>query len=136
MDPDRPAPGRLELVRHLLNSDDRFHGIDYAEEVDALNRYLARTGAHQYVVERDELPAFRALRDTVRAFSVSPNRDVIASFNAVAQQHPLVVRFDDRRSSLRPQDSGASLGLAGLFGETLGAVHEAIVTDHWWRLRA
>ena len=45
MDTDRPAPGPLEEVRHLLNSDDRFHGVDHARDVDALNAFLDLAGS-------------------------------------------------------------------------------------------
>ncbi len=45
MPTDRPAPGPLEEVRVVLNSDDRFHGVDQAVDVARLNRFPALGGS-------------------------------------------------------------------------------------------
>jgi hypothetical protein len=80
------APGRLERVRALLNTDDRFHGVD-------------RLG--------DEAPrALRELRDALRAFVVDGRPEAL---DEVASTRPLVLRVQADGPRLTADDEVAAL---------------------------
>lgn len=101
------APGTLERVRALLNTDDRFHGVDH----------LAGTG---------QLP-LRDLRDALRHYLVTGDA---VELGALAATHPLVVTFDDGAVRLSPA------GGDGLVADLLADVHRAHAAGEWPRLKA
>ena len=137
MEPDRPAPGRLELVRHLLNSDDRFHGIDHSRDVESLNRYLARIDSGHAVSDHQQLAGFRVLRDATRDLLVNPSDAARASFNDLARTHPMTIWMDEEtRPRLRGATTYGHTPLDALVEDSLAAVHEAMLTEQWSRLRA
>lgn len=105
------APGDLELVRALLNTDNRFFGVDA----------LAGTGP-AWLVE---------LRDALRAQLTTGDARAL---DAVAARGPLVVRFgDDGTARLEPaSDDDASAGTAAV----LALVHAAATDGGWRRLKA
>ncbi|MBT0992815.1 CGNR zinc finger domain-containing protein [Cellulomonas sp. DKR-3] len=75
------APGRLERVRALLNTDDRFHGVE-------------RLGA--------QAPAgLRELRDGLRAYVVAGEQEAL---DRVAAGHRLVLRVTADGPALVPSD--------------------------------
>lgn len=75
------APGRLERVRALLNTDDRFHGVE-------------RLGP--------PAPAeLRGLRDALRAYVVAGQRDAL---DGVAAGHRLELRVGGDGPELAPSD--------------------------------
>jgi len=74
------APDALERVRALLNTDDRFHGVERL------------AGAP---------PVWRALRDALRAFVVDGSAHAL---DDEAARHPLVVRVGADGPSLAPAD--------------------------------
>lgn len=101
------APGPLERVRALLNTDDRFHGVDH----------LAAGG-----------PAgLRRLRDAARDYLVTGDPSAL---DAVALEHPLVVSFDGGAARL------ASAGDDALVAGLLAEVHRAHEAGQWPRLKA
>ncbi|KRF34456.1 hypothetical protein ASG94_17410 [Nocardioides sp. Soil805] len=122
----------------MLNSDDRYHGLDHAHDVDELNRYLARIQPRHSVADQSDLSAYRVLRDTTRALLLTPGPEIFFTLNELARQHPLTVWFDElgapglRRVSGGEQDS--PLGV--LVVSVLAAVHDGMLTGHWARLRA
>ncbi|WP_421742244.1 CGNR zinc finger domain-containing protein [Cellulomonas sp.] len=84
------APGPVERVRALLNTDDRFHGVDRL------------VGAPVGLV---------ALRDTLRRYLSSGDA---TELDALASAHPLVARFGGG-ASLAP--AGDDAVVAGLLAE-------------------
>jgi CGNR zinc finger len=75
------APGRLERIRALLNTDDRFNGVE-------------RLGP--------QAPGeLRALRDALRTYVVEGERHAL---DEVAARHPLVVRLTADGPGLAPPD--------------------------------
>jgi hypothetical protein len=102
------APGSLERVRALLNTDDRFHGVDH----------LAGTG---------QLP-LRDLRDALRRYLSTGDA---ADLSALAARYPLVVTFDDDGGAgLTPA------GADELVADLLAEVHRAHAAGEWPRLKA
>lgn len=75
------APGALERVRALLNTDDRYHGVERLAEAP---------------------PAWRALRDALRAFVVDASPRAL---DDEAARHTLVVRAGDDGPYLAPADA-------------------------------
>lgn len=71
------APGRVERVRALLNTDDRFHGVDSLAGVAP--------------------PALVELRDAPRAYVESCRPGALAE---LALRHPVVVTFPDGAARL------------------------------------
>ena len=137
MDPDRPAPGRLEVVRHMLNSDDRYHDIDYAHDLELLNRYLAKVQPRYTMRSSSDLTAFCSFRSTVRELLVSPRAELFQSLDEVAQHHPLTVRFEESGTSrLRGAAGVGAPSLDALVSDAIAGIHEAMLTDQWSRLRA
>lgn len=136
MEPDRPAPGRLELVRHVLNSDDRFHHVDHSRDVESLNGYLARIEPRHAVDDARELAPYRTFRETVRALLVTPTAEARRSFNDMARAHPMTIWIDeDGSSSLRGGTAYGRTALDLLVEDSLMAVHEAMLSGQWSRLR-
>ncbi len=74
------APGPLERVRALLNTDDRFHGVERLAEAPA---------------------AWRTLRDALRAFVVDGSADAL---DREASRRALVVRVGADGPRLVPVD--------------------------------
>ena len=79
----------------LLNSDNRFFGYDHFDQPDSLHPYLLVNGILE---PGEELSAagerrLRSFRDSVRGFLERPGPDAIAALNAVAAEHPLVMRL-------------------------------------------
>ena len=74
------APGELERVRALLNTDDRFHGVERLAQAPA---------------------AWRSLRDALRAFVVDGSA---AALDVEAASRALVVRVGPDGPSLAPAD--------------------------------
>ncbi len=100
------APGPVERVRALLNTDDRFHGVDRLEDGPA---------------------SLVACRDAVRDYLVTGDA---AGLDALAAVHPLVVRFAQGGADLVP--GGADPVVAGILAE----VHRAHATGEWARLKS
>ena len=100
------APGPLERVRALLNTDDRFHGVD---------RMVG-----------GPVPLL-ALRDGLRTYLTSGDATRLA---AIAAANPLIVAFDDGTSTLAP--AGADQTVAVLLAD----VHRAHTSGEWARLKA
>ena len=104
------APGRLERVRALLNTDDRYHGVDA----------LAGTAPTELV----------ALRDALRAYVESGRPGDLAD---LALRHPVVVGFADGAARLVPAPGGSEV--AGMCADVLATVHEAHLSGAWSRLK-
>lgn len=100
------APGSIERVRALLNTDDRFHGVD---------RLAA--GPAELVAVRDALRRFLTTGDA-------------APLDALAATHPLAVALAGGVAALAP--AGGDAVVAGLLAEA----HRALASGEWVRLKA
>lgn len=107
------APGPIERVRALLNTDDRFHGVERLPD--------------------DAPTVLSQVRDALRRYLVDDDR---ARLDVLAVAHPLVVSFAPEASSgpararLVPAD-GTDV-VAGLLAEVLEAQRDGT----WQRLKA
>ena len=100
------APASIERVRALLNTDDRFHGVEHLG---------------------DDVPReVVGVRDALRRYLVD---DDTAALDALAAAHPLVVAFGDP-TRLAPADPADPV--AGLLGEVFEAQRDGV----WQRLKA
>lgn len=135
MDTDRPAPGPLEEVRHVLNSDDRFRGIDHARDVGALNVFLTRArSAYVPLPATADLRSYREFRAITRELLLRPSPSTRASFNALAALHPMTVEVDDGTARLLAR-TARSTPVDRIIGESVATIHDAILTGDWHRLR-
>ncbi|WP_456787862.1 CGNR zinc finger domain-containing protein [Cellulomonas sp. P5_C5] len=100
------APGALERVRALLNTDDRFHGVD------------------RLAGGPDGLVTFR---DVLRRYLESGDA---AELDVLAAARPLVVAFGGGAATLRA--AGPDDGVTGLLAD----VHGAHAAGEWPRLKA
>jgi hypothetical protein len=100
------APPGIERVRALLNTDDRYNGVD-----------RLAVGAPPEIV---------ALRGALRAYLVDGDATAV---DRLAEAHPVVVAFAADGSRL--QAPGGDV-VAGMLAE----VHEAHRTGEWQRLKA
>ena len=100
------APGSLERVRALLNTDDRFHGTDHLADGPA---------------------GLVAFRDALRRYLTAGDA---SGLDALAAAHPLVVTFGAGAANLEP--AGADAVVTGLLAD----VHRAHAEGEWSRLKA
>ncbi|MFC4498392.1 MULTISPECIES: CGNR zinc finger domain-containing protein [Streptomyces] len=122
-----PAPGGLALVESLVNTLDLESGADTLDTAD---------GRAALGLTADELPAARALRESLRAALLAhaghaPHRAVTPLGELLAAA-PLLVAVDslDGSARLAPADDGP------LLSRVAAAVAEALVAGTWQRLKA
>lgn len=136
MPTDRPAPGPLEEVRVVLNSDDRFHGVDHAVDGTRLNRFLALAGsAYGPLPASADLAPYRTFRDVTRDLVLHPSAATRDAFNRIAARHPMTVEVREESAHLRRATSAGRSAVDRLVGECIATVHDAMVTGDWDRLR-
>lgn len=133
---DRPAPGALEQLRMLLNSDDRFHGRDRFDDPAQLHTFLVGNEIlmPDEAISRTGARRLRVLRDTVRAFLAEPGPTTASALDDLARAHPLVVRLDSggEASSLGPHEPRDTADQ--VIARQLSTLHQAIVDGAWTRL--
>src|SRR5690349_2315125 len=135
MPTDRPAPGVLEEVRIVLNSDDRFHRVDHAADVVRLNRFLALAGSAYGPLPRSaDLEPYRTFRDVNRELVLHPTTAVRDAFNRIAAHHPMTVEVREGAAHLRRAPSAGRAAVDRVVGESIASVHAAMVTGEWQRL--
>ena len=136
---EQAAPGRLELVRRFVNTQDVEDGIEELATPAAARAWLQDNGLPD--VPRLDAPRTKrliGLRETLRRLLLANNggaNDDLAleRLRAEAARVPLQVRFDgDGQSALVP--GGA--GIDAVIGELVGIVHEAMADGTWLRLKA
>ncbi|MGW0575412.1 CGNR zinc finger domain-containing protein [Streptomyces sp. NPDC002920] len=122
-----PAPGGLALVESLVNTLDLESGADTLDTAD---------GRAALGLTADEVPAARALRESLRAALLAhaghaPHRAVTPLGELLAAA-PLLVAVDSRDGSARlaPADDGP------LLSRVAASVAEALVAGTWQRLKA
>ncbi|WP_433326806.1 CGNR zinc finger domain-containing protein [Spirillospora sp. CA-294931] len=144
-DPSHPAPGRLELVRSLVNTEDRYGGHDELADPERAGAWLAdrwpSTPRRTLAAGRfDGLLRLRAtVRDLVAATTEGrpPRRETVAEFNRLAAAQPHVVRLDlDDAEGLSSTLRAHRRGDLPFAGEVVAAVHEAVGAGTWSRLKA
>ncbi|GAA0936546.1 CGNR zinc finger domain-containing protein [Nonomuraea longicatena] len=144
IDPGNAAPGTLELVRRFVDTHDVYNGRDALADVEAATAWLAAEGppVEGRAMTARELSALRELRAALREMASAntlgepPPRAAVEAFNALTAPHAASVRLDVRQGSMiasaRPREDGA----AGVVAALAAAVHEAVLTQTWTRLKA
>jgi predicted RNA-binding Zn ribbon-like protein len=134
------APGRLELVRQLVNTFDVDTRSDQLTDPERLGAWLSERGLlrggerlgradlHRAVEVRE---ALRALLAANAGQPLEPG--ALEVLNRAARTARLAVRFDGGgRAGLEPEPDG----LESAFGRLFGIVHVAMVDGTWERLKA
>jgi predicted RNA-binding Zn ribbon-like protein len=136
---EQAAPGRLEVVRRFVNTQDIEDGIEELATPAAVRAWLREQGLPD--APRLDAPRMKrliGLRDTLRRLLLANNGDphgkpALERLRAEAARVPLQVRFDgEGRSALV---SGGA-GIDAVIGELIGIVHEAMADGTWRRLKA
>ena len=116
-----PGPAPLGRVADLLNTDDRFHGLDLLRDPERFPRVLAHLELPADT-DRDDLIR---LRDALRGI-VGGESDP-AALDAVASRHPLRLAVVDGELVLRGDD-----GIA----EVISLVQQTLAAGTFARLRS
>jgi predicted RNA-binding Zn ribbon-like protein len=144
IDPSNAAPGTLEAVRRFVDTEDVYNGLDALANVETATAWLAGAGmlSNGRPVTVGDLSTLRNLRDAVRAMAAANTagerapHDAVDAFNDLVAPHATVVRLDvqhDRVAGfLQPREDGAGGAVATL----AAAVHEAVLTGTWTRLKS
>jgi predicted RNA-binding Zn ribbon-like protein len=144
-DPANPAPGGLRLVQDFANTDDRYNGRDALSDPDRaaaslVEQHLLTPGQR---ITPAELATLHGLRDVLRALAATngtgqtPDPDALAELNRISAAGPHVVEVDtDDDGRLRTALTPHRPGLAAVTARLTGAVHEAVLTGAWTRIKA
>lgn len=143
-DPANQAPGTLELVRRFANTEDIYNSRDELENEGAATAWLAKEGVltDDWPITADDLAALHDLRDTLRVLAAAnatgeqAPRGTVDAFNRLSAPHAASVCLDVENGSLvgfvRPHDGG----VGGTIATLAAAVHQAILTGTWTRLKS
>jgi predicted RNA-binding Zn ribbon-like protein len=136
---DRPAPGRLELIRGFVNTLDLEHASDQLSDAAGASRWLAAAHLPGAGPELDDAGLARlvAVREALRQLLLANNAGERPSATALAvlneqSEAAIGLHFSE--------DGGAQLvthcrGVDAAIAELLAIVHEAIHDDSWRRLK-
>jgi predicted RNA-binding Zn ribbon-like protein len=144
-DPANPAPGRLRLVQDFANTDDRYNGRDALADPDRAAGWLVEH--HLFTPDQRitpaELATLQGLRDALSALAATngtgqtPDPNALAEFNQISAAGPHVVEIDtDDHGRLRAALTPHRPGLAAVTARLVGAVHEAVLSGTWPRIKA
>lgn len=140
-DPDRAAPGRLELVRQFINSADLEAGTEELGDLDALRSWLRRRGliGSRERLEEGDLERARSVREALRRLledrsaGAAVNSAALGSLNSRPAAAHLRVSFDPTgRPALEPV---AGRGLDRAFAVLFAAIEHAATEGSWERLK-
>ena len=143
-DPANAAPGTLELARKFVDTEDLYNERDGLADVEAATAWLAGEGmlSNGQPITISDLSALRGLRDAVRAMAAAnttgerPPREAVEAFNHLAAPHAASVRLDVQHGSVvaffQPREDGAGGAITAL----AAAVHQAVLTGTWTRLKS
>ncbi|MBB5081769.1 CGNR zinc finger domain-containing protein [Nonomuraea endophytica] len=143
-DPSNAAPGALEVVRRFVDTHDIYNSHDVLSDVEAAVAWLTAEGLMgkgRPMAARD-LSALRDLRGALREMAAAntrgeqPPRAVVDAFNDLTASHAASVRLDVSHGSMvasvQPREDGAG----GVVAALAAAVHEAVLTQTWTRLKS
>ena len=135
---EQAAPGRLELVRRFVNTQDVEDGIEELATPAAARAWLREHGLPDVPrLDASRMERLIGLRETLRRLLLANNGETqvnpaLERLRAEAARVPLQVRFDNEgQSALVP--GGA--GIDAVIGELIGIVHEAMADGTWRRLK-
>lgn len=140
-----PAPGRLRLVQDFANTEDRYNNGDALADPGRAAGWLVER--HLLTPEERISPAdlatLHGLRDALRALAAAngtgraPALDALAAFNRISAVSPHVVEIGtDDHGLLRAAATPHRPGAAAVTARLVAAVHEAVLTGTWPRIKA
>jgi predicted RNA-binding Zn ribbon-like protein len=140
---EQAAPGRVEVVRRFVNTQDVEDGIEELGTPAAARTWLREQGLPDAPrLDASQMERLIGLRETLRGLLLANNGDTgngatqepaLERLRAEAARVPLQVQFDSEgQSALVP----AGAGLDAVIGELIGIVHEAMADGTWLRLKA
>jgi predicted RNA-binding Zn ribbon-like protein len=136
---EQGAPGRLELVRRLVNTQDVEDGIEDLATPEAMRAWLRENDLPDVPgADAAQLRRLTALRETIRQLLLANNGQphderALDRLRAEAARVDLRVSFGPHgESALVPAGSDMDAVVA----ELLGIVHEAMADGTWSRLKA
>lgn len=136
-----PAPGKLEIIRSLVNTRDIDAGTDALASRGELSRFLVE---HELVptaesdVTAQDLTDALEVREAIRALLLanndgeSPPLAATAALSRAARKARFSLAFDPAGSSLRPEAPGA----VGAVGTILSIVADSMADGTWARFKA
>lgn len=128
----RRAPGGLEMVRRLLNTENRENGADLLSSGAAIATWLTDEGFVGVTrITASQTVSVRELRNTLRAALSSADHDATAALDELATRTPIVTSFVPK-PNLTPTGTGYERFVGRMFIETF----EAQRTGTWARLKA
>ena len=137
---DRPAPGRLELVRSFVNTRDIDEGTEALADGNDVSAWLEAAGLLPAGARIDAAGFARVIevREAIRGLLVSnaggaAPADALATLNSLADEASLTVRLAGPAATATRASAG---GLIGALGELLAIILEAIAAGTWKRLKA
>jgi len=133
------APGRLEIVRRFVNTQDVEDGIEELDTPQAMRAWLREHDLPDVPgAGSEDLTRLVALRESLRKLMLANNRGqederALDHLCDEAARVPLRVRFGGGgRSELVP----GCTGVDAVVGELVSIVHEAMAEGTWPRLKA
>jgi predicted RNA-binding Zn ribbon-like protein len=125
----------LEEVRHLLNSDDRFRGVDHTRDVATFNAFLDLAGStYAHLPASADLAPYRAFRDVTRELLLRPVLAARETFTAIARRYPMTVDMRADGVHLRRAGRSRPSAVDRMIGDAIAVIHEAMLTGDWERL--
>jgi len=139
-DPDRAAPGRLELVRQFINSADLESDTEELGDLAALRSWLRRRGliGPRERLEEGDLERALAVREALRRLladrsaGAAIDTGALGSLNSRPAAAHLRVSFD---ATGAPALEPAAGGLDRAFAVLLAAIERAAAEGSWERLK-
>ena len=129
------APGDLDLVRRFVNTLDIETGDDDLGSSAEARAWLGGEGWRATVGKREhvELVQVReAIRDLVSLRGTDADGNAVATFDAIARRHPLVLQL----SSPEVLAPSSERGVDGFVGRVLAIVAAAELDGSWDRMKA
>jgi len=137
---DRPAPGRLELIRTLVNTLDLDSGADGLADAPGARAWLVAGGLLDPAARltRSDLARVRRAREAFRLVLIAhavggPAEDAVAFLNEIAADAKLSMRFSGPGDAV-PVVAGSSLD--GALGQLTATALQAVFDGRWARLKA
>jgi predicted RNA-binding Zn ribbon-like protein len=138
---DRPAPGRLELVRAFVNTRDIDEGTDALTSAQQLREWFAgkRLIEPDESLTKSDLAWATAVREAIRELLVAnaagraPSAEATAVVNDASESCLLALRLDgEGRTAITTPRKGARRAI----GTLLAVMHEELAAGRWMRLKA
>lgn len=143
-DPANAAPGRLELVRRFVNTEDLHNRRDALADSEESLAWLKDNGlllaeGKLSAADLDELRGLRAVLRDLAATNIggtAPSEATLEAFNEAARPHTVSVRLGTKEGGVSASLSSGGHGVGEVIAALAAAVQEAVLTGTWARLKS